>query len=860
MTPEPGWLPTHLPLATGGALRGPLWEELAERLEQVEGLAPGASVGAYRVVREIGRGGMAVVYLAERADGLFEQRVALKLVQSGGAPAELVRRFEQERRILASLSHPAIARLLDAGVTSDGRPFFAMEYVEGLPIDQHCNARRLTVDQRLRLFSLVAQAVEAAHRGLVVHRDLKPSNVLVSDAGEVKLLDFGIARPLDDEIAGGGEALTRASLRVLTPEYASPEQVRGEPVTTATDVYQLGLLLYELAAGRRPLPAPQRPAELERVICDVEPKAPSEALREPSRGAAPEEGSPGEPAPAEVAAARGTTPEALRKRLAGDLDAIVLRALAKEPAQRYPSVGHLLADLARHAGGRPVLARRSTLRYRAAKFLRRHRFGAAAVGLIAASIVAGIAATAWQAVRARRAAADAEAVARYLVELFDLASPHRPQGDAVTARELLDRGAQRLETELAEQPALKARLQAVLGRVYSSLGLYEPAGAQLAGAVAFQRQGEGDDPRELGRALSDLAGVRISQGAYREAAALARESLDIERRLYGGEHEEIATTLQRLGLALKEQGNQAEAEPLFRESLAMRRRLLGERHPAVVESINQIATARFASGDLAAAEALYREALAISRTLPGDGYPSLPASMANVATVLATQGDHAAAEPLFREALAVWRQRLGDDHPELALNLRNLATTVSRRGGHGEAAALYREVLRIQNLAYGAEHHELAKTTYDLAALLHGQGDLEGAEPLYRQCVAMLEKLVGAEHPHFGRALAGLARVELDQGRAAAAEARFRQALAVLESRLPPGHNFTASARLGLARTLLAQRRDLAAAEGLLRAALASLEATFGADDPRAAEARRYLDGCLRLRGEAAAAARARAR
>jgi serine/threonine-protein kinase len=834
-------------LASGGAFAGPLWEELAGEVERRQELAPGARVGPYRVVREVGRGGMAVVYLAERADGLFEQRVALKLMQSGSlpasAPAELLRRFEQERRILASLSHPAIARLLDAGVTAEGRPYFAMEYVEGLPIDRHCDERGLTVEQRLGLFTVVARAVEAAHRSLIVHRDLKPSNVLVSGEGEVKLLDFGIARPLDAEALPGAAPPTRGFLRALTPEYASPEQVRGEPVTTATDVYQLGLLLYELLTGRRALRLGGRSeAELARVICEVEPRAPSDALRD---GAAPDAA-----ALEEVAAARGMTPEALARRLAGDLDAIALTALAKEPARRYASVGELLEDLRRHAEGRPVLARRPTLAYRAGRFLRRHRLGVAAGGLLAASVAAGVSATAWQAVRARRAAADAEAVAEYVTGLFDLASPSRPQGDAVTARELVDRGAERLDSELAAQPALQARLRAVLGRVYASLGLYEPAAEQLGRAVSFLRRPAGAEARDLSRALGDLAGVRISQGAYDEAAALARESLALDRRRLPADHEQVATNLQRLGLALKEQGRSEEAEQLFRQALAMRRRLFGERHPAVVESLNQVATARFGSGDYAAAEALYREALAVARTLPGDGYPSLPASMANLAAALSTRGDSTAAEPLLREALALWRARLGDDHPDLALYLRNLATTLAREGDRGEAAELYLEVLRIQRLAYGEEHHEVAKTTYDLATLLHGEGLLAESEPLYRGCVAMLERLVGGNHPHFARALAGLARLELDQGRGPEAERHFRQALEILEGKLPPGHNFTAAARLGLARALVAQGRDLPTAEAILRRELELFGTAFGAEDPRTAEARLFLGECLLARGE----------
>ena len=454
---------------SGGALQGAFGDTFRKELTRSDNLAAGTLVGRYRIVREIGRGGMSVVYLAERADGQFRQEVALKLLQCGLATSQIARRFDRERQILAQARHPGVARLLDGGTTPGGCPYLVMEHVDGRPIDLYCDQERLSVPDRLRLFLQVAQAVEDAHRNLVVHRDIKPSNILVTADGHAKLLDFGIAKLLDPT-ATSGEALTGSAIRLMTPAWASPEQVRGDPVTTASDVYQLGLLLYLLLTGCFPYDVGDgAPAVRMLAIAQQEPVRPSVAAVSPEGcGVAPGQ----QPKTVEeIARVRDTTPGRLRRLLAGDLDAIVLTALCKEPGRRYGSVAQLVDDLERSLAGRTIGARPDSWAYRTGKLIRRHA-GAftAAVAASAVGLALGLAYTAGLMQERDRARQEAE----FLRELFE-GSSQGAQGEALTPRQLLDRGVARVDLELAEDPALQADLLEDLGEMYRSLGLHAEA-------------------------------------------------------------------------------------------------------------------------------------------------------------------------------------------------------------------------------------------------------------------------------------------------------------------------------------------------------------------------------------------------
>jgi serine/threonine-protein kinase len=480
---------------SGGALRGPLGDRIRDELAEEESLA-GTMVGRYRIVRELGRGGMAVVYLAERADGQFRQEVALKLLQSGLAASHVARRFGRERQILAQARHPGVARLLDGGTGPGGRPYLVMEYVEGRPIDRYCDEERLAVGARLQLFLQVARAVEDAHRSLVVHRDIKPSNILVTADGHTKLLDFGIAKLLDPEATSGDAPVSGSAIRLMTPAYASPEQVRGDPVTTASDIYQLGLLLYLLLTGRFPYDLGDGDAaERMRAIVQCEPVRPSAAVAS-AEGFAP----PGqEPrTPGEIAHARGTTPVRLRRALSGDLDAILLTALCKEPEQRYGSVAQLISDIERHLEGRTIAARPETWAYRTGKLVRRHAAvfvtAAVAVALVLALGFLYTARLAGERDRARQEAAREARVSDFLRTLFVVP----PGVGPLTPRQALDRAVARVDLELEDQPDLQADLLALLSGMYRDLSLPTEARSLLERSEALRRSAKGknrDRPR-----------------------------------------------------------------------------------------------------------------------------------------------------------------------------------------------------------------------------------------------------------------------------------------------------------------------------------------------------------------------------
>jgi serine/threonine protein kinase len=455
---------------SGGALQGTFGDTFRSELTHSDDVPAGTLIGRYRIVREIGRGGMSVVYLAERADGQFRQEVALKLLQSGIATGHIARRFDRERQILAQARHPGVARLLDGGTGPGSRPYLVMEYVDGRPIDLYCDEERLSVPDRLHLFLQVAHAVEDAHRNLVVHRDIKPSNILVTADGHAKLLDFGIAKLLDPT-ATSGEALTGSAIRLMTPAWASPEQVRGNPVTTASDVYQLGLLLYLLLTGCFPYDVGDgAPAVRMLAIAQQEPVRPSAAVTAPeSCGVAPGQ----EPKTVEeIARVRGTTAARLRRMLAGDLDAIILTALCKEPEKRYGSVAQLIDDLERSFAGRTIGARPDTWTYRTGKLIRRHaKAFTAAAAVAAVGLSLGLVYTSELVQERDRARQEAE----FLRELFEGSSQRGAQGEALTPRQLLDRGVARVDLEMADDPELQADLLEDLGNMYRNLGLHAEA-------------------------------------------------------------------------------------------------------------------------------------------------------------------------------------------------------------------------------------------------------------------------------------------------------------------------------------------------------------------------------------------------
>jgi serine/threonine protein kinase/Flp pilus assembly protein TadD len=745
-------------------------------------------VGPYRLVREIGRGGMGSVFLAERDDEQFRQRVAVKLVAPGVGGREVVRRFRAERQILASLHHPGIARLLDGGVTDDGRPYLVMEHVDGEPIDAWCDRRSLPLEARLRLFCTVARAVHHAHRNLVVHRDLKPSNVLVSGEGEVRLLDFGIAKILDPASAPCTVPLTRTGDRLMTPQYAAPEQVRGGPVTTATDVYGLGLLLYELLCGRRPYELGGRPpADAERVACDTEPPRPSTAAGRPAEGAPA-------PSPEDAARARGTTPAGLRRRLAGDLDRIAMKALRKEPERRYPSAEQMAEDVERYLAGRPVAARGDSGGYRLRRFAGRHLWGLAVAAAFVA-LLGGYATTVTvQARRVERALAQArleaekaEQVTAFTLGLFETGDPTRGGDDSLTVQELLRRGVERAE-RLRGRPAAQAQMLDVVGRVYRELGAYDRALPVLEQALALRRAAFGERHPATAESLHHLGEALYAQGRYDAAEPLYRRALAVQRALLGEPHPDLARTLASLGHLLQDRGDYAGAERATREALAMRRAFFGAEHPDVAESLSSLAFQLQLQGRPAEAEPLLRDALAMRRRTLGAEHPAVAEAMSELGLHLVQRGRLAEAEPLYRDALAMRRRLLGDAHPDVSRVQGLLAALLRRRGDLAEAESLYHASIGLGRRALGPDHPDLAHTVNGLALLLRDRGDLDGAERLSREVLAVRSRTLGGAHPSVARSLAQLGGILRARGDPAAAEPLLLDALRMQRRLLGDGH------------------------------------------------------------------------
>jgi serine/threonine-protein kinase len=726
-------------------------------------LAPGAEVGPYRVAEEVGRGGMGAVYRAERADGAFEQTVALKVVKRGMDSDAVLRRFRAERRILARLEHPGIARLIDGGLSDDGRPWLAMEFVEGEPITDYCDRRALGVDARLSLFRRACEAVEYAHRQLVVHRDLKPSNVLVTEtpAGpRVKLLDFGIAKVLAGD--AGDEpltVLTAPGQPLLTPEYAAPEQVAGGPVSTATDVYALGVVLYELLTGRRPYTFGVRtPSVVEHVVRTVQPPRPSAAV--------------------EDASAHGATADRLRRQLAGDLDTICLMALRKEPERRYGSAQALADDLRRHQADLPVRARPDTVGYRARTFARRHRAGLAAAAAAVGAVVL-VAALAFARVeaerdRARAEAARAEEVSDFLAALFTASDPAQSGGIDVSARALLAAGADRIGAELGDQPALQAEMLHVVGSVYQSVGEFERAEALLDQALALRRRHLGAGHPETAATLHALGFLYERQGRYAEAEAAQRVALAVYRAHAETHAEGLAETLHGLAHAHLRLGRYDEAERRIREAIRVKEEVYGARSPEVAYSLNVLGDVVNQSGRPDEAEAVHLAALDLRLATIGPDHLHTSNTYHNLAGVHRDQERWADAERRYRQALRIQRVHYDEPDVEIANTLSHLALVVGMQGRSEEAAALHDAALAGARQAGGAGHPRVAGVLIRRGTTLAEEGRYAEAEAVTREGIALWRRASG-DTPHVPRWLARLAGLVAAQGRTGEAAALARE-------------------------------------------------------------------------------------
>jgi len=760
-------------------------------------------VGPFRVVREIGRGGMGRVFLGERVDGQFEQHVAIKLIQHS-APG-IVRRFIEERRMLARLQHPGIAGLVDGGITSAGVPYLVMELVEGEPIDRYCESRQLPLDRRLELVAAVCDAVTYAHRHLIIHRDLKPSNILVTPDGHVKLLDFGIAKLLDPEQAD--EDTARTDLQALTPEFAAPEQILGTPISTATDVYSLGVLLYRLLTGERPYDVRGKtPAEVERIVCVDMPPRPSDRV-----------------------------PAALRRRIRGDLDLIIMTALQKTEQRRYQSPAALAEDLRRFQRGRAILARPDSASYRFRKFAGRHRAGVALATLVLFGLTAGASRervlrhrAEVQARKAEVQARKASDVERFLVSVFDVADPdswREPDGGRITARELLDRGATRVDSQLAGQPEVQAELRSVLGRVYTNLGLYDKAAPLLERSLAQRTALHGPADTSVAANMDLLGAVLLKMDRFDDAESLLRRALEQRRRLLGNRHVATAETIDNLATLLEERGKLDDAEPLHREALALREALLGDSAVEAASSLNNLGLLLYRKAEYAEAESLHQRSLDIKLRRLGEGHPLTARSLQNLAQTLQMRGRYVESEAYHRRALAAKRKALGDAHPSVTISLNNLANLLANQLGKlDEAEALAREALSLDRQMFGAKHSYVAASLTNVGVILRLKGEFVEAEKVLRQTLDMHRALYGERHAAVAYDLGALGHARLYSGDGAGAIPLVRRSLAVYRELVGDDH-LNSIAMTGNLAYALAEHGHPAEAESLARAALQRLDA-----------------------------------
>jgi len=785
-----GW--AGLPNPIGASLPNPIGRTSSQPI-----------LGPYRLLREVGRGGMGTVFLAERCDGEYQQKVAIKVAHLALVAEELRRRFVRERQILAQLEHPGIARLLDGGTTADGIPYLVIEYVEGVSITEFCRREELTLKTRLELFEQVLEAVIYAHRNLVVHRDLKPSNILVTSEGQTKLLDFGIAKLL---APGFEDDPTLTEDRLATPRYASPEQLTGAASTTASDVYTLGILLYQLLTGRRPWEISVRnPGDLQRLL-EAVPRPPSEVVR--GEGPKPE----------------GLLSAKKRKDLAreftGDLDAIVLKALRKDPKDRYGSVEDFLEDLQLYHQGQAVTALRGSRRYRARKFLRRNRVRIAVSAAFAMILMLSFLDTIRQArqiarerdiAQEERLEADverrrAEQVTQLLVEVFGASQPEQARGEIPSARTLLDRGRERLQGELSDQPQLRATLKRTIGIAYRNLGLWQEAEPLLRSALATHRRLSGESHSETVRSLSQLGILLHAQGRYEEAESLHREALQTMKAQAPWPKAEHAASLENLGTVLRESGAYDEAVTAQTSAIRLFREIWGPRHERTFSAQGGLAEIYRRRGQLPEAEALLRQAL---RDFRGDDPLDHPGSLemqSNLALVLDLQSQFQEAVSLLEEVVREGRRILGPRHPTFARYLGNLAGAMVKAGRPAEAEPVAREALALK-VELASPGLELSLTELTIGHAVRLQSRFEEAESNYRRGLELCLEAVGPDHPHCAHPLLWMGRTKLDAGEPMKAAQYFRQAADRWRESLPQGHFLTTRAEGGYGASLAAQGR-----------------------------------------------------
>lgn len=847
----------------------------------------------YKLLEELGSGGMGVVYKAEQIKPV-KRNVALKIIKLGMDTKQVVARFETERQALAVMDHPNIAKVFDGGTTETGRPYFVMEIVRGLPITEYCDKHKLTTRERLELLTHVCQAIQHAHQKGVIHRDLKPSNILVmvqEDKPVPKIIDFGIAKAIEHRLTER-TLFTEQGQLIGTPEYMSPEQAEmsGLDVDTRTDIYSLGVILYELLVGVLPFdPETLRSAsfgEIQRIIREKEP--PKASTRLSTLG----------DTQTSIAEHRKADPSSLRKELKGDLDWITMRAMAKDRTQRYASASELEADIERYIRHEPVVAGPPSTIYRIRKYIKRHKVGVAAAALVILAILIGITGTSiglFKAVRAekraRMEAETAQQVSDFLVELFKVSDPSEARGNTVTAREILDKGADKIDRELKDEPLVRARLMNTMGEVYHSLGLYNDAQALLEKGLAIREQSLDPVDPAVAESLTALGNLFWRKGNYERARSLHERALEIRKEVFGPEHRTVASSLNNLanllsdsgdyegakplyeraveiwektsgsddtdlaialnglGLLLYEMGDYDEARPLYERSLAIYEKILGAEHPDLTNPLMNLGMLLRAIGEYEKARSHYERSLAIEEKTFGPEHPHIATTLSNLAILHATTANFEAARPLFERVLAINEKALGPEHPKVGSDVTNLGIINAQMGDFKTARPLLERGLAIKEKALGPNHPRVANDINNLASLLRDMGDSEAALPLVERALAIREKTLGPEHPSVASSLNALADVLVETGDFAGVKPLFERALTIQEKAVGPDHADVATILNSFAE-FLCKTQQYEEAKSLYERALSIKEKALGADHPKVALSLKGLGELLSKTGK----------
>ena len=775
-------------------------------------------LGPYRLIEEVGRGGMGNVWLAERADGLFEQKVAIKMMRAGFLPDESLRRFDSERRILARLNHPNIARVFDGGVAEDGRPYLVMEYVEGVTITEYCNRGELSVEERLRLFLTVCDAVAFAHQNLIVHRDLKPANILVTDGGIVKLLDFGIAKLIvEDE--SDDLVLTRTGMSIMTPEYAAPEQVTQGHITTATDVYSLGIVLFELVTGVRPYSIETRsPSAIERAVCHSVPARPSTAIDA-----------------GRVKIGSDQNVERLARRLRGDLDTIILKALRKEPERRYPSAAQFAEDLTRHMQGLPVTARPDTTGYRLRKFISRNRLAVASGAVVSIALVAGLIVSLTQTRIANSQRERADVVNAFLQEMLASPDPY-VDGPEVRVAEVLERAGALLPTRFSGRPDLEAALQKALGTSYLELGMFDEAETHLTRSLVLVT--DRDARADAQAALADL---KKRLGDLNAADSLFSLALQADLRRYGRTHPRTAKRLASLGALRWEQGDYDAAEPLMRDALVIMEANAGPDSLDVAALYGQLGVLLSDQGKMEEAENYTRRALELLRRAHGNDHPEVALALSHIGIIRDDLEDSETARTLHSEALEIYRRVRGASHPDVGYAMNNLAAVEIQLGNLALAESLQVAAIEIYNSNLGEYHQNIGILYNNLGSVRRRQGDVDGAMDAYRYAITIWRESLSSDHPYLAYGLHNAGALLYVNGSTLDALPMLKEAYDIRVNLLAADNTERANTA-SMYGAVLGSMGDLVTADSLLTVSYEVLQATFGDSHSATINAKERLD------------------